>query len=863
MSDIADLVTRDLTQLPPAAAISPDALMAVQEPTAGAPVVSLSLRDLVGRLIQTVEATPTDADLQVLLDYPANSIALVYADPDAEKNGWYRKTGASGAGAWSQFEILASAALPTVTELVGQVFDYRTEAMTARDIAVAAAALTGEVVDLDLPGPWIAADKIGTAGGGNVQEAVARSPMIFAASGLGFTASMTSAAFNALQTAVITKWGGGTIMFDLDIAVDVSGGQIIKPAGIDWTAKASGATLYPSAGGALFVVAQGEIRVFGALRIDGRSLITTTVFRCDANSRVVNTQGLWVACEGRPVYTGNKTADEAALAAIGSSTAAFLNCNAVETRDKVSGLMQGIRTYGVGNGFLFARDTQNLTLAHCGCDFYANRGFAGRGTFTAKMAVSNITLFMPRLGQGLASTGPRYPITFFRDGAYCPSDIRVLYPILELGGRPHRASDRPSTNGTSDSINFHGVKGGEIIGFRTMGTGEAGVTIAQGCADIVVDGGFVESAETVCISIGPSGEVNERITVINNRVRMTSIDLADEHGSQPFIAVSNVNGFTYGGNTAIQPRTANVAGVTRANPAEITIVGGHDFMVGDPVVVAGIVGTTQANATWRVAAMTPTSITLADLEGALVDGTAWTAYTSGGTIAPRNDPTAMYNFYDSTGNEAGGGGPCQGVRCIDMGTLEARIPSVLVTGITNANPAVATVTGLNSFVAGNLILLSGSSVAAWNRPFRIKSKTATTITLQDADTGADFDGTALAAFTGAAVISIMAGQGTLPMYDGMAMYQSRGHRVKFDTVSSTGAPNETVPTLASFSKSSTGVYVYNFKMPVRNAEAVASNATSARTATAEKTGPKQVTVRTANSTTGAALDSAFTLTVSD
>lgn len=36
------------------------------------------------------------------LGYAANAIAVVYADPDAAKNGLYRKNGASGSGSWSQ-----------------------------------------------------------------------------------------------------------------------------------------------------------------------------------------------------------------------------------------------------------------------------------------------------------------------------------------------------------------------------------------------------------------------------------------------------------------------------------------------------------------------------------------------------------------------------------------------------------------------------------------------------------------------------------------------------------------------------------------------------------------------------------------
>lgn len=710
-------------------------------------------------------------------------------------------------------------------------------------------------------GSNVGASMSGIIGGGNVQDAISRSPMIFAASGLGFTGAMTSAQFNALQTAVITKWGGGTIMFDLDIAVDVSGGQIIKPAGIDWTAKASGATLYPSAGGALFVVAQGDIRVFGPLRIDGRSLITTTVFRCDANSRIVNTKGLWVACEGRPVYTGVKATDEAALTALGTSVAAFLNTNAIETRDNVSGDLEGVTLYGVGNGTMFGRNSAHITASKLTVLWYANRGIAGRATASAKMAVSDITVDLCLIGQGLAGSGPRYPVTFFRDGLYRPSEIYVRRTTLVLGGRPHRAdANRPLTNGTSDSINFHGVATGAIENCSSIGTGECGITVAQGCWDIVVQGNAMMSGETSCISIGPSGEQNRRITVINNRFRMASVDLANDHGPQAFVAVSNVDGFVYGGNTILQPRTCNVDGVLRENPAIVQVVGEHDFMVGDAIVVAGIGGTVEANATWRVGAVTPSTITLADMDGVPVNGTAWTAFTTGGTVAPRGDPSAAYDFYDSSAN---GGGPVMGVECLDFGTIEARIPNVKVSAVTSANPAAATVSGTNSFVVGNLIRLFGAAVAVWNGVYRVKSKTATTITLQNASTGADFDGTALAAFTGTAVIAIMPGQSAMPYFARSDMWQTRGHRVDFDTVGSTGAPNAPVPILSGFSKTGTGVYVYDFAIPIRLASATALSSTAGRIATAEKTGPKQVTVRTANSTTGAALDLAFTLTVSD
>lgn len=104
MSD--DLVTRDLTQLPKAGAVSADALMPVQEPVPGAPVVSISIRDLLGRLVQTDVATTTESTLQGLLDFDENKIGLAFADPVPNKCGWYLKAGASGTGTWVKFRDL-------------------------------------------------------------------------------------------------------------------------------------------------------------------------------------------------------------------------------------------------------------------------------------------------------------------------------------------------------------------------------------------------------------------------------------------------------------------------------------------------------------------------------------------------------------------------------------------------------------------------------------------------------------------------------------------------------------------------------------------------------------------------------------
>lgn len=123
--------TRTLEQLTPLTSLSPDALTAVQEP--GGPMGSVSIKQLLGRLVQTDTAKETRADLLAELDHDEPAVGLVFADPDPAKNGWYRKVGASGAGTWTQFEKLSAFAAAEIAEYVSQASDSADIATTAAD----------------------------------------------------------------------------------------------------------------------------------------------------------------------------------------------------------------------------------------------------------------------------------------------------------------------------------------------------------------------------------------------------------------------------------------------------------------------------------------------------------------------------------------------------------------------------------------------------------------------------------------------------------------------------------------------------------------------------------------------------------
>lgn len=93
------------------------------------------------------------------------------------------------------------------------------------------------------------------------------------------------------------------------------------------------------------------------------------------------------------------------------------------------------------------------------------------------------------------------------------------------------------------------------------------------------------------------------------------------------------NGFTIdyttGRVTLAANKAANITAITKASQAALTI-GAHSFIVGDSVVLTGVLGMTQINGLRAlVTAVTGTTITVA------INSTAFSTYTSGGTVQTR------------------------------------------------------------------------------------------------------------------------------------------------------------------------------------------------------------------------------------
>jgi len=79
-----------------------------------------------------------------------------------------------------------------------------------------------------------------------------------------------------------------------------------------------------------------------------------------------------------------------------------------------------------------------------------------------------------------------------------------------------------------------------------------------------------------------------------------------------------------------------ISGATAANPVVITTSTAHGFSTGDEVFITKVVGMTQLNEPsrnpYKITVLTSTTFSLQDLFGNNIDGSAFSAYVSGGQV---------------------------------------------------------------------------------------------------------------------------------------------------------------------------------------------------------------------------------------
>lgn len=145
MNDLRTISPDELAEL---GEVPEDLRALVFSPTG--PLQAIPYTRLIAKLIAADNVKATKALLDADLAHPADAVALVFSDPTAALNGWYRKLDASGAGSWEQFEelarnsrILAQAAAQSAAESLSDVTTAVNGALDG--IAAAGSAATDQI----------------------------------------------------------------------------------------------------------------------------------------------------------------------------------------------------------------------------------------------------------------------------------------------------------------------------------------------------------------------------------------------------------------------------------------------------------------------------------------------------------------------------------------------------------------------------------------------------------------------------------------------------------------------------------------------------------------------------------------------
>jgi hypothetical protein len=209
----------------------------------------------------------------------------------------------------------------------------------------------------------------------------------------------------------------------------------------------------------------------------------------------------------------------------------------------------------------------------------------------------------------------------------------------------------------------------------------------------------------------------------------------------------------YRNGGVITQASQDITGATQANPCVLTVVG-HGLSNGAEVIVNGVLGMTQLNnRSFVIANATTNTFQLTDNFGNNINSTAYTAYTSGGTISPVYEIQAPYNIADVPALKIGQNAdvlyidhhnyePMKLTRFSDndwtISTYQRFgdmcLKQLPITGVSLANPAVVTspshglVTGQQVYIAG----LASTMQAASGPPF--DGSQLITITVVDVNT---------------------------------------------------------------------------------------------------------------------------------
>lgn len=178
----------------------------------------------------------------------------------------------------------------------------------------------------------------------------------------------------------------------------------------------------------------------------------------------------------------------------------------------------------------------------------------------------------------------------------------------------------------------------------------------------------------------------------------------------------------YRNDSQVRYAAQNITGITSANPAVVTYSGADTYANGDSVWIDNVQGMTQVNRREYVVANVNTGANTFELAG--TNSTAWGTYTSGGTIEEivevatpytagdlwelkfAQDNDVLYIAHPShQPRKLTYTSPTSWAITTHAPVRKTRQPGVLISAVTQANPAVVTYTGSDIFTNGDTVFI--------------------------------------------------------------------------------------------------------------------------------------------------------------
>jgi len=306
--------------------------------------------------------------------------------------------------------------------------------------------------------------------------------------------------------------------------------------------------------------------------------------------------------------------------------------------------------------------------------------------------------------------------------------------MTQLNGRNFLIANVAANTFELRDLNGTDVDGTSYGAYTSGGTATPPYEIATPWADDdLFDLGYAQSGDVLTIC-HPDYQPRELRRIDNDTWELELLTFVPDHPEPENIAAS----------TATAPAsTGSITGATQANPVVVTS-GSHGLTTGDRVYIEGVVGMTELNNfLYTVTVLSANTFELAYIDGVDVDGTGFTAYSSGGTWfeapRPRTYAITAVNADDEEESLRG---------------LSSR--SITITGITQADPAVVTTSeghGLNNLDEIEISGAVGMTELNGER-FEIINIDATSFSLKRLD-GSDVDSTGFTAYASGGVAKPM------------------------------------------------------------------------------------------------------------